>query len=72
MKSMRPAEPRLRKLPLGTSITTSTSGGSGDAWRTAGGQSSLAFMARAYASPRRSASGALSCPKTTDQHDGAL
>jgi hypothetical protein len=28
MKSMRPVDPRFRKLPRGTSITTSTSGGS--------------------------------------------
>jgi hypothetical protein len=34
---MRPVDPRFRKLPRGTSITTSTSGGSGDGSRKWGG-----------------------------------
>jgi hypothetical protein len=48
MKSTWPVDPRFRKLPRGTSITTSTSGGSGDASRARGWLSFAYFTAQAY------------------------
>ena len=50
MKSRWPVDPRFRKLPRGTSITTSTSGASGQVSRARWRQVTLA-MARAYPMP---------------------
>jgi len=48
MKSTWPVDPRFRKLPRGTSITTSTSGGAGDASLAGGWLSFTSFTAQAY------------------------
>ena len=51
MKSTWPVDPRLRKLPRGTSITTSSSGAIGSAWRPPGRLSASWFTAKDYTLP---------------------
>ncbi len=51
MKSTWPVDPRLRKLPRGTSITTSSSGTLGTAWRPPGRLSASWFTTKDYTFP---------------------
>src|SRR6266446_1126355 len=48
MKPTWPLDPRFKKLPRGTSITTSTSGGSGDALEAMSGLRFSSVMRQSY------------------------
>jgi len=57
MKSPWPVDPRLRKLPCGISITTSTSGGSAAASGAGDGLRFASFIPQPYLNPADSTNG---------------